>query len=116
VTCRLLEINPTDYLGDVLPVLARGVSIQRDVPNLTPQAWMRTRPSVPISLEPRLPWKYQYREPDTNPIEMAFSTINHHVRKAVAQSTSALRDAFKNACATITPRDARNYIGHAGYL
>lgn len=53
--------------------------------------------------------------PDTNPIEMAFSKIKHHVRKAVAQSTRALRDAFKSACATITPRDARNYIGHAGY-
>lgn len=53
--------------------------------------------------------------PDTNPIEMAFSKIRHHLRKAAAQSVGALRDAFDNACATITPRDALNYISHAGY-
>lgn len=53
--------------------------------------------------------------PDTNPIEMAFSKIKHHVRKAFAQSTHALREAFDAACATIRPRDARNYIRHAGY-
>jgi len=53
--------------------------------------------------------------PDTNPIEMAFSKIKHHVRKAFAQSTRALREAFDAACATIRPRDARNYIRHAGY-
>jgi len=53
--------------------------------------------------------------PDTNPIEMAFSKIKHHVRKAVALTMRAVRDALSNACATITPRDARNYINHAGY-
>lgn len=53
--------------------------------------------------------------PDTNPIEMAFSKIKHRVRKAVAQSVRALRDAFHSACAAISSRDARNYINHAGY-
>lgn len=53
--------------------------------------------------------------PDTNPIEMAFSKIKHYVRKAFAQSIQELRDAFDSACATITGRDARNYINHAGY-
>lgn len=53
--------------------------------------------------------------PDTNPIEMAFSKIKHHVRKAVALTMRAVRDALSNACTTITPRDARNYINHAGY-
>ncbi len=54
--------------------------------------------------------------PDTNAIELAFSKIKHRVRKAMALSMSALRTAFDVACDTITPRDARNYMRHAGYL
>ena len=54
--------------------------------------------------------------PDTNPIEMAFAKIKHHVRKAQAKTQSELRNAFRDACATITPRDARNYINHAYYF
>ena len=54
--------------------------------------------------------------PDTNPIEMAFAKIKHHVRKAQAKTQSELRSAFRDACATITPRDARNYINHAYYF
>ena len=53
--------------------------------------------------------------PDTNPIELAFSKLKHLVRKAAATSLAALRSAFDRACEAITPRDARNYIRHAGY-
>ena len=53
--------------------------------------------------------------PDTNPIEMAFSKIKHHVRKAQALTLADLHNAFDAACATITSRDARNYINHANY-
>ena len=53
--------------------------------------------------------------PDTNPIELAFSKIKHLVRKAAASSIRSLRSAFDAACASITGRDARNYINHAGY-
>jgi len=53
--------------------------------------------------------------PDMNAIELAFSKIKHHVRRAAASSMSALRAAFDAACNTITSRDARNYIRHAGY-
>jgi transposase len=44
-TCNLLGINPTDYLADVLPQLARGVAIARDLPRLTPAAWKAARPA-----------------------------------------------------------------------
>lgn len=54
--------------------------------------------------------------PDTNPIEMAFSKIKHHVRKAQVKTRRELRQALCDACATITPRDARNYINHAHYF
>lgn len=53
--------------------------------------------------------------PDTNPIEMAFSKIKHHVLKEQATTLAELRNAFDTACATITPRDSRNYIRHANY-
>jgi transposase len=53
--------------------------------------------------------------PDTNPIELAFSKMKHLVRKAAARCRLSLRSAFDAACAAITPRDARNYINHAGY-
>lgn len=42
-TCRLLEGNPTDYLGDVLPKLARGISIAHDLDALMPAAWFAAR-------------------------------------------------------------------------
>lgn len=42
-TCRLNGINPADYLADVLPKLARTLSITRDLPALMPLAWQRAR-------------------------------------------------------------------------
>ena len=53
--------------------------------------------------------------PDTNAIELAFSKIKHHVRKAAATTMTTLRDAFHAACDRITRSDARNYMLHAGY-
>ena len=53
--------------------------------------------------------------PETNPIELAFSKLEHLVWKAAATSLAALRSAFDRACEPITPRHARNYIRHAGY-
>jgi transposase len=38
-TCRLLGINALAYLTDVLPRLARGISIKNDLPALMPAAW-----------------------------------------------------------------------------
>jgi transposase len=42
-TCALLDINPTEYLADVLPRLARGVVIARDIPAMLPAAWKAAR-------------------------------------------------------------------------
>ena len=53
---------------------------------------------------------------DTNPIELAFSKSKHLVRKATATCMNALRRAFQTGCAAVLPRDARNYIRHAGYF
>jgi transposase len=39
-TCELLGINPAAYVADVLPRLARGISIAQDLPALMPAAWI----------------------------------------------------------------------------
>jgi len=38
-SCELVEVNPIDYLADILPRLARGVVIARDIPKMTPAGW-----------------------------------------------------------------------------
>ena len=51
-TCHLLGINPTEYLADILPRLERGISIARDLPQLTPAAWKAARARGPAELPP----------------------------------------------------------------
>lgn len=40
--CRLADVNPVEYLADVLPRLARGIRL-RDVPAMLPAAWKAGR-------------------------------------------------------------------------
>lgn len=40
--CRLVGVNPVEYLADILPRLARGVRL-RDVPAMLPAAWKAAR-------------------------------------------------------------------------
>jgi hypothetical protein len=42
-TCRLLDGNSIEYLSDVLPKLARGISIAHDLDALMPTAWFAAR-------------------------------------------------------------------------
>lgn len=42
-TCALLDVNPIEYVADVLPRLARGVAIARDIPPMMPAAWKAAR-------------------------------------------------------------------------
>ena len=44
-TCKLLGVNPIEYLADVLPVLARGICIARDLPALMPSGWLAAKRS-----------------------------------------------------------------------
>lgn len=45
-TCELIGCNPALYLADVLPKLARGISIARDLPALMPKAWLDAHPDA----------------------------------------------------------------------
>ncbi len=42
-TCELCDVNPVEYVADVLPRLARGVVIARDIPPMLPGAWKAAR-------------------------------------------------------------------------
>ncbi|MBI2897153.1 MAG: transposase domain-containing protein [Deltaproteobacteria bacterium] len=42
--CQLADVNPVEYLSDVLPRLARSVRL-RDVPALLPARWKASRPA-----------------------------------------------------------------------
>lgn len=46
--CRLLEINPAEYLTDVLPRLAREALTTEERQSLTPAAWKAAR-GEPVS-------------------------------------------------------------------
>ena len=41
--CQLAQVNPVEYLADVLPRLARGGIRLSDVPELLPDRWKLTR-------------------------------------------------------------------------
>jgi hypothetical protein len=36
-------VNPVEYLADILPRLARGIVVARDVPLMLPAAWKAAR-------------------------------------------------------------------------
>jgi transposase len=63
-------------------------------------AWMRFLP--------------QY-SPDLNPIEMAFSKLKAHLRKASARTFDALFDAIGDICLLYEPTECSNYCKAAGY-
>ena len=42
--CALADLNPVEYLADVLPRLSRRVRLA-DIPALMPAAWARARPA-----------------------------------------------------------------------
>jgi transposase len=53
--------------------------------------------------------------PDLNPIEMSFSKLKAHLRKAGERTIPRLRCRIRSFARTITPRQAANYFRHAGY-
>ena len=53
--------------------------------------------------------------PDFNPIEMAFSKLKAHLRKAAARTSDALVAALGRACDLFAPTECLNYFNEAGY-
>jgi transposase len=53
--------------------------------------------------------------PDYNPIEPAWGTIKHRLRRAEARTVDALTEAAKLAIEAVTETDARAFFAHTGY-
>jgi transposase len=53
--------------------------------------------------------------PDLNPIEMAFSKLKAHLRKAAARIFDALWAALGDICALFDPEECWNFFKAAGY-
>lgn len=53
--------------------------------------------------------------PDLNPIEMAFSKLKAHLRKAAARTIADLEKAIGSICSLFTPQECSNYFKAAGY-
>ena len=53
--------------------------------------------------------------PDLNPIEMAFSKLKAHLRKAAARTFDALIEAIGDICNLYDPTECWNYFKAAGY-
>jgi len=46
--CRLADVNPVEYLADILPRLSRGLRL-RDVPAMLPAAWKAARQAAAVA-------------------------------------------------------------------
>ncbi len=53
--------------------------------------------------------------PDLNPIEMAFSKLKAHLRKAAERTIPRLSRTIGALMATFGPQECTNYFTHAGY-
>jgi transposase len=54
--------------------------------------------------------------PDFNPIELAFSKVKTHLRRAGARTRAELDTALSAALRTITSQDAQGWFAHCGYV
>ena len=52
---------------------------------------------------------------DLNPIEMAFSKLKAHLRRAGARTFDQMFDALAEVCDLSTPQESWNYFCEAGY-
>lgn len=53
--------------------------------------------------------------PDLNPIEMSFSKLKAHLRKAAERTIPRLRRRISRFVRSLPAREAANYFTHAGY-
>lgn len=96
------QLAPTLQRGDV--VILDNLSVHKSAPAAqllkAKGAWFLFLP--------------QY-SPDLNPIEMAFSKLKAHLRKAAARTFDALWKAIGNICDLFDRQECWNYFKDAGY-
>lgn len=93
------------------PTLARGDVVILDNLNVHKSA------KAEAAVRARGAWMLflpQY-SPDLNPIELAFSKLKAHLRKASARTFDALIEAIGDICSLYEPAECSNYFKAAGY-
>lgn len=96
------QLAPTLQPGDV--VILDNLSVHKSA---TAEAAIQARGAWMLFLP-------QY-SPDLNPIEMAFSKLKAHLRKAAARTFDTLFNALQDICRLFSPDECRNYFKAAGY-
>lgn len=96
------QLAPTLLPGDI--VILDNLSVHKSA---KAEAAVRARGAWMLFLP-------QY-SPDLNPIEMAFSKLKAHLRKAAARTFDALIEALGNICNLFKPAECRNFFKAAGY-
>jgi len=96
------QLAPILQPGDV--VILDNLSVHKSA---TAEAAVRARGAWMLFLP-------QY-SPDLNPIEMAFSKLKAHLRKAAARTFDALFEALHDICDLFKPHECRNFFKAAGY-
>ena len=96
------QLAPTLAPGDV--VILDNLSVHKSA---SAEAAIRARGAWMLFLP-------QY-SPDMNPIEMAFSKLKAHLRKAAARTFDTLFAALHDICGLYDPHECRNYFRAAGY-
>lgn len=96
------QLAPTLAPGDV--VILDNLSVHKSA---RAEAAIRARGAWMLFLP-------QY-SPDLNPIEMAFSKLKAHLRKAAARSFDTLFAALHDICGLYNPDECRNYFNAAAY-
>jgi transposase len=96
------QLAPALGKGDVviLDNLSVHLSVKAEAALRSQGAWMLFLP--------------QY-SPDLNPIEMAFSKLKAHLRKAAARTFDDLSNAVGDICKLFEPEECWNYFKEAGY-
>jgi transposase len=54
--------------------------------------------------------------PDLNPIEMAFSKLKAHLRKAAEHTVSGLLRRIGRVVTDFSAQECKNFFRHAGYV
>lgn len=96
------QLAPTLAPGDV--VILDNLSVHKSA---RAEAAIRARGAWMLFLP-------QY-SPDLNPIEMAFSKLKAHLRKAAARTFDTLFAALHDICRLFSPDECSNYFKAAGY-
>ena len=100
------------YVEQVLaPTLRPGdIVIMDNLPAHKPTAIRKAIEAVGAELRFLPPYS-----PDLNPIELAFSKIKAHLKKAAARTLEQLWDAIRDAIDAVTPSDCQGFFTADGY-